>query len=202
MADIIIDHICKSFDGRPVLTDVCLAFAEGQVSAIAAPSGAGKTTLIRIILGLEAPDSGAVRGLEGARLGAVFQEDRLLMDADAIENLRLVCPKLTREAAARALARFGLDDLAGKPAKQLSGGMRRRVALMRALMSDADVLVLDEPFNGLDTATRDSVIAQTLNLLRGRTAIVAAHDPEALRLLGARVFALSGSNDIEQRSGL
>ena len=196
MADILIDHICKAYDGRPVLSDVCLRFPQGQVSAIAAPSGAGKTTLLRIILGLEAPDSGAVRGLEGARLGAVFQEDRLLMDADAIENLRLVCPRLSRDDAMRALGRFGLDDLAGKPVKLLSGGMRRRVTLLRALLSDAEVLAMDEPFNGLDEATRDRVIAETLRLLDRRTAIVAAHDPEALRLLGARVFALDGSNEI------
>ena len=190
MADIVVDNVSKAYDGRAVLSSVCLRFSEGRVSGLAAPSGAGKTTLLRLMMGLEAPDSGHITGLKGARLGVCFQEDRLLEDADALNNLRLVRPDMDAAALTRALARFGLSDADRKPVRRLSGGMRRRVALLRALLCEADVLLLDEPFNGLDESTRDAVIRETLRLIAGRTAVVVAHDPEALRKMNADIHPL------------
>ena len=193
MADIVIDHLSKAYGGRPVLRDVCLRFPAGRVSCLMAPSGAGKTTLLRILMGLEPPDAGAVRGLEGVKIAPVFQEDRLLEALDAEANIRLVRPALAPGAVAEALHRFGLEDCAGKPASALSGGMKRRVALLRALLSDGEALMLDEPFNGLDEATRGRVIRETLRLIDGRTALIVTHDPGDAALAGAAVFTLPGA---------
>ena len=183
MPDIVVDHVSKAFDGKPVLSDVCFTFPGGRISALTAPSGAGKTTLLRILLGLEAPDSGRVTGLEQKRLGAVFQEDRLLERVDVLGNLRLVRPDMGREALSEALARFGLSGTEDKRADALSGGMRRRLALLRALISDAEVLMLDEPFNGLDDDTLDHVVRATVDMIAGRTAILVSHDPRGQGLL-------------------
>lgn len=187
MPDIIIDGINKSYCGKAVLTDFHMTLPEGGVTCLMGTSGTGKTTLLRILAGLETPDSGRITGLDGARLGVVFQENRLLDWLDAAENLRLVAPELTRATAVEALARFGLTDCDGQPVRELSGGMRRRVALLRALLAPADALLMDEPFNGLDAATREAVIRETLRLRAGRTTLVVTHDPDEAVMMGARV---------------
>ena len=192
MADILIDHLSKSFGGKPVLRDVCLRLPAGRASCLMAPSGAGKTTLLRILMGLETPDAGAVRGLEGARFAPVFQEDRLLEALDAAGNIRLVSPRLSPGALSDALRRFGLEGCAGQPVRTLSGGMKRRVALLRALLSDGDVLLMDEPFSGLDEATRETVIRETLRLIGGRTALIVTHDPRDAALIGGEILRIEG----------
>ena len=150
MQDIVIRGLCKAFDGKQVLRDFSAALPAGQVTGLMAPSGAGKTTLLRILMGLETPDRGTITGLEGLRLSAVFQEDRLCENLNPVSNLRLVTPALSRTAAAEALAAVGLTDCQRQPARELSGGMRRRVAILRALLAEYDLLFLDEPFKGLD----------------------------------------------------
>ena len=190
MADIVVTKLCKAFDGKPVLEDVSLRLPEGQTTCLSAPSGAGKTTLLRILLGLESPDAGRVEGLEGRRCAVVFQEDRLLEHLSAVGNLRLVNPRLDRDEARAALGRFGLSGSADQPVRELSGGMRRRVALLRALLSEWDVLMMDEPFTALDDATRAQVIAQTARLIRGRTALLITHSAEEAHALGARTVTL------------
>lgn len=192
--DIVIDHIHKSYGGKAVLRDICLRFPAGRVSCLMAASGAGKTTLLRLMMGLETPDSGAIRGLEGTKIAPVFQENRLLMPLDAIGNVQLVAPGLSRAEILEALRAFGLGDSARQPVAELSGGMKRRVALLRALLSDGDVLLMDEPFNGLDEATRQSVIGETLRRIRGRTAVIVTHDPEEAALTGGKIYALDPSS--------
>ena len=190
MPDIVIEHLSKAYDGKPVLRDLCLRIPAGRVSCLMAPSGAGKTTLLRLLMGLEKPDAGQIRGLEGAKLAPVFQEDRLLEALDASGNLRLVCPSLGAAEAREALEHFGLEDIDRQPVAELSGGMRRRVALLRALLSDGDVLLMDEPFTGLDADTRAQVIRETLRRIGDRTALIVTHDPEVAEMAGAEIFTL------------
>lgn len=190
MPDIIVENLTKRYDGRAVLDGLSLTLSSGEISCLMAPSGAGKTTLLRLLAGLEAPDGGSVTGVHDGPIGMVFQEDRLLEWLDPVENLRLVSPGLTRSDALDALGRFGLGDSAGKPVQTLSGGMRRRVALLRALLSEAELLLLDEPFNGLDDQTRRQVIEETRALIRGRTTVLVTHDPEDAALVGGRVVSL------------
>ena len=184
MADICITGLCKAYDGKPVLRDFSAVLPAGRVTGLMAPSGAGKTTLLRILMGLEQPDAGSVAGLEGRRMSAVFQEDRLCDNLDAVANIRLVTPGLARAKTLDALDAVGLGSCAGQPARELSGGMRRRVALLRALLAEYDVLFLDEPFKGLDRDPRTRVIADTRTRCAGRTVLLVTHDAGELDAMG------------------
>lgn len=176
-ADICFTGVCRSYGTEKVLQDFTDTFPAGQVTGIMAPSGAGKTTLLRIAAGLEKPDSGTVAGTD-RRLAAVFQENRLCEYLTAEANIRLVRPELSDETVRKAMADFGLNDCAGKNVSAFSGGMKRRTAILRALLSDWDILLLDEPFTGLDERTGAAVIAGTRSYCRGRTVIFVTHDPE------------------------
>ena len=159
-----------------------------------APSGVGKTTLLRILLGLEASDSGLVEGRDGLRLSAVFQEDRLCANLSPVSNIRLVTgSSLSRQEILSALAQAGLSDCAGQPARELSGGQRRRVALLRALLAPWDLLLLDEPFKGLDTETRKQIMDYVLlhfHKKPGRTVLLVTHDESEAAYMAENVFTL------------
>lgn len=184
MRDIMIQDLCKAFDGKQVLRDFSAVLPAGQVTGLMAPSGTGKTTLLRILMGLETPDRGTITGLRGLRLSAVFQEDRLCANLDPVSNLRLVTPSLDWETAEAALAAVGLTDCLHQPARELSGGMCRRVAILRALLAEYDVLFLDEPFKGLDSETKKTVMADTRRRCAGRTVLFVTHDPTELAAMG------------------
>lgn len=156
-----IDRIQKSYGSHIVLNGLSLALPDRGFCCITGPSGSGKTTLLRILAGLEQPDSGTVTG-RPSRISMVFQEDRLFGQASALENVAVVSD---RETAAGFLQELGLADSADKPVSMLSGGMRRRVAVARALAVSADVYLMDEPFSGLDTAARD----ETFSVIRRHT---------------------------------
>lgn len=185
MQDIVIRGLCKSFGGKTVLRNVSGTLAAGRVTGLMAPSGAGKTTLLRILMGLEQADSGRIDGLDGIRLSAVFQEDRLCGQLDGVSNLRLVAPMLSRADARNAMKAVGLANCIGQPARELSGGQRRRVAILRGLLADYDLLVLDEPFRGLDQETRQLVMEDTRRRCAGQTVLLVTHDPAELEALGA-----------------
>ena len=176
MEDIVIRNLCKSFAGKPVLRDFSAVLPVGQVTGLMAPSGAGKTTLLRILMGLERPDG-----------GAVFQEDRLCDNLDPSANIRLINPTLGRRETEDALAAVGLAGCLRQPARELSGGMRRRVAILRALLAEYDLLFLDEPFKGLDRETKETVMADTRRRCAGRTVLLVTHDVAELDAMGAVV---------------
>ena len=182
-----IKNLCKAFDGRPVLENVSFTAGPG-VTCVMAASGAGKTTRLLILWGLERPDSGSVP--EGVRWSAVFQEDRLLEHLDAMGNLRFVLGAALDEPAANALlTELGLGDTAGKPVREFSGGMKRRLALARALLAPSNALALDEPFTGLDEENR----ARCLALIRRaaeKPVLLVTHDPDDAKSLGAAVHKL------------
>lgn len=170
-----VQKLCKSYDDRPVLQNVSFA-AENGVTALWGPSGAGKTTLLRILMGLEVPDSGTLSGTD-VRWSAVFQEDRLLPGLDAMENLRFVLgPDMDNDAAAAQLRALGLDPSPGQCVRSWSGGMRRRLALARALLAPADALALDEPFTGLDRENRDLALACIRETAGDRPVLLVTHD--------------------------
>lgn len=184
MDDIVIEHLCKAYGGRPVLENFSATLSHGRITGLMAPSGAGKTTLLRILMGLERADSGHIRGLDGLRLSVVFQEDRLCGNLDAVRNIRLVHAALSVQAVEEALATVGLGDACRQPARTLSGGQRRRVAILRALLADYDLLLLDEPFKGLDRATKAIVMADTKRRIQGHTVLIVTHDASELDALG------------------
>lgn len=186
--EVILSHLSKAYGGIPVLTDFSCTLTPG-VTCLMAPSGAGKTTLLRLLLGLETPDSGQILGLDHARISAVFQEDRLLMQWNGRDNLRFVLGVSYDEAAAQTLLeQLGLDLHDDKPAASYSGGMRRRLALARALLVPFDVLVLDEPFTGLDAENRARAIRCIQQVSAGKLVLLVTHDPADADAFGAQVL--------------
>ena len=185
-----IKNLCKSYDGRPVLENVTFTAKPG-VTCVMAPSGAGKTTLLRILLGLETADSGTMRIPADCRWAAVFQEDRLLEQLDAMGNLRFVLGKGFRKAAAAALlAELGLGDVGGKPVRDFSGGMKRRLALARALLALSDILALDEPFAGLDGENRARALACVRRAAAEKPVLLVTHDEADAAELDAGLLRL------------
>ena len=179
-----IQHLCKSFDGKMVLDHVSLTLESGGTACLMAPSGRGKTTLLRCIAGLEAPDSGQITDLP-ERIAYVFQEDRLCDGFSAVDNIRLVTGKALGEGEIRRhLEELGLAGSLDQPVRELSGGMRRRVVISRAVCFGADLLLLDEPFKGLDDEARQQTADYILRH-RGAAAILCVtHDREDAAVLG------------------
>ena len=191
MTDIVAEHLCKAYGGKAVLDDVTFTAAAGRVTCIMAPSGRGKTTLLRLLLGLERPDSGSVETEGLCRWSAVFQEDRLLEHLDAAGNLRFALGSGYDPAEAAALlAEVGLSDVGSKRVREYSGGMKRRLALVRALMAEADALVLDEPFTGLDRESREKCLAAIRKRTAGKPVLLVTHEEAEARELGARIIRL------------
>ena len=185
-----IEHLPKQFGEKTLFRDLCLT-VDGP-AVLWAPSGWGKTTLLRILMGLDTPTAGRVRGV--GRAAAVFQEDRLCPQLTALQNVTLVLPgseKQYKEQIGTDFQQFGMDAAAlALPAARLSGGQKRRTALLRALWAPSDTLLLDEPFTGMDPDT----LAAAAALLRTRCGtepvLLATHDREAIRLLGWPVIEL------------
>ena len=179
-----IQHLCKSFDGKMVLDHVSLTLESGGTACLMAPSGRGKTTLLRCIAGLETPDSGQITNLP-ERIAYVFQEDRLCDGFSAVDNIRLVTGKALGEGEIRRhLEELGLAGSLDQPVRELSGGMRRRVVISRAVCFGADLLLLDEPFKGLDDEARQQTADYILRH-RGAAAILCVtHDREDAAALG------------------
>lgn len=179
-----IQHLCKSFDGKVVLDHVSLTLESDGTACLMAPSGRGKTTLLRCIAGLETPDSGQITDLP-ERIAYVFQEDRLCDGFSAVDNIRLVTGKALGEGEIRRhLEELGLAGSLDQPVRELSGGMRRRVVISRAVCFGADLLLLDEPFKGLDDEARQQTADYILRH-RGAAAILCVtHDREDAAALG------------------
>ena len=191
MKEIRIQALCKAYGGKQVLKGLNLTIPGGKTTAILAPSGFGKTTLLRCLMGLEKPDSGTIEGLDGVRISAVFQEDRLCGGFGAAANLRLCAPELTDAQVKEALEAFSLGGTEDKPVSAFSGGMKRRVALLRALLADYELLILDEPFHGLDEELREKIMEETCRRSRGKTVIMVTHDPyEAERMQAVQTVHL------------
>ena len=186
-----IKHLTKRFGEKTLFEDLNLTVETPAV--LWAPSGWGKTTLLRILMGLETPTSGTMQGV--GRVSAVFQEDRLCAQLNAIQNVTLVLPgpeTQYKEQIEQDFQRFGLDLAAlALPARKLSGGQKRRVALLRALYAPSDTLLLDEPFTGMDPAALQKAAALLKERSGGKNVLLATHDREAIAELGWRVIKLA-----------
>ena len=181
-----VENLCKACGGVPVLRNLTFTAGAG-VTAVMAPSGAGKTTLLRLLLGLEQPNSGRILRPRGWRLSAVFQEDRLLEQLDAEGNLRFVLGRDYDETKARRLlGQLGLEA-DSKPVHAYSGGMKRRLALARALLAPFDLLVLDEPFTGLDGENRSRAIDCIRRETTGKCVLLVTHDAQDAAALAAAI---------------
>lgn len=179
-------NICKSFDGKIVLHDVSIKIEKGETVLMTGASGRGKTTLLHIMMGLTLPDSGELHNI-GKSIAAVFQEDRLPNDFTPYVCVKMTAPHgVSKETILSHLAEVGLADCANKPVSQLSGGMRRRVAIIRAVVCNADTVFFDEPFTGLDRDTKLKTIEYIKRHTQGKTLVFVSHDAEDETLLQAR----------------
>ena len=169
---------------RNILKDFSLSLPDGGRLCLQGASGAGKTSVLRLAMGLEKPRRGSVTLASGVRISAVFQEDRLLPGRSALENVALVS---SRESAALWLGKFGITDPDTLPG-MLSGGMQRRVALARAMAYGGELLILDEPFKGLDEALREKVIREIRGVFP--LTVVSTHDSSDAEDLNASVIRL------------
>lgn len=184
-------HLTKRFGEKTLFEDLNLTVEEPAV--LWAPSGWGKTTLLRVLMGLETPTSGSVQGV--GRVSAVFQEDRLCPQLNAVQNVALVLPGLEiqyKEQIETCFQQLGLGLTAlVLPARKLSGGQKRRVALLRALLAPSDTLLLDEPFTGMDPETLQKAAALIRERVGGKNVLLATHDRDAIAALGWPVIQLA-----------
>ena len=198
-------EVTKRYGTRAVLSHFTLELPVSGGVCLFGPSGCGKTTALRLLCGLEAPDAGSVRGMEGLRVACQFQEDRLLPWYTVRRNLALAYPDAlplrSREAEADAwLARVGLADAGDKLPFELSGGMRRRASLARALMFGGDVLVLDEPLKELDDAMRRRMLRLIAENMKGRTTVLVTHSLEEAERLGLAVLRMPAGGETEGKA--
>ncbi|MEO0394080.1 MAG: ABC transporter ATP-binding protein [Pseudomonadota bacterium] len=208
---IALNHISFRYGKYPALDDVSLAIGAGEIMAVVGPSGCGKSTLMRIIAGLATPKSGtlSIAGqlmfdgsghnipAEKRGVGLVFQDYALFPHLTAAKNIGFGLSRLTRsprkERVEAMLALVGLGNMGARYPHELSGGQQQRVALARALAPEPAVLLMDEPFSGLDAQTRGRVRDQVLGVLRqtATTALIVTHDPDEAMQVGDRLVVMN-----------
>ncbi len=193
-----IDNISKRFDTAEVFSGFSASFRDGAVSCLIGPSGCGKTTLLNIVAGLLDPDSGTVSGFEGRSVSYAFQEPRLLPWKRVADNVDFVLDRSMTQAERHARVAKWLDmvhmgDSARLWPSQLSGGMARRASLARTFATEADVLLLDEPFSGIDMAVKARIMESLKRVwaASGTTVILVTHDVDEALAVGDELYLLS-----------
>ncbi len=179
-------NITKSFDGKMVLNRLSLKFPDKGVYAVMAPSGYGKTTLLRLIAGLEKPDNGEIS--VNGKISFVFQESLLFPWLTAKENIMEVAG-VSEQVALSFLDKMDLSVDANLYPDQLSGGMQRRVALARAL-ARGGILLLDEPFNGLDEELKQNIYSIIKEYAADNLVIMVTHSSDEAKQCGSRIISL------------
>ncbi|WP_319414452.1 ABC transporter ATP-binding protein [uncultured Cohaesibacter sp.] len=208
--------IACAFDGQAILNDISFSIEPGEIVSLLGASGAGKTTLLRITAGIEVPTSGSLylngkivagEGVfippEARNVGLMFQDYALFPHLSILGNVKFGLRDLPQKAAdieARAaLDRVGLSDYADHFPHMLSGGQQQRVALARAIAPRPSILLMDEPFSGLDNRLRDRVRDETIAVLReiGATCVIVTHDPEEALRVSDRILLLKGGHIVQ-----
>lgn len=179
-----IDNISFSYGSKPILNNFSLEIKRGERLYISGESGIGKTTLLRLIIGLEKPQTGKITYSDSLRFSAVFQEDRLLPFMSILDNCTLV--GANTDTAKAHLAALGILSSADNKPHALSGGMKRRAAIARALSAEYDLLILDEPFTGLDAENIATAAAYISEQSADRALLIVTHSAAEAELLKAR----------------
>jgi iron(III) transport system ATP-binding protein len=215
-AGLSLENVSKSFADHAAVRSFSLDIKAGEIVCLLGPSGCGKTTLLRLIAGLERLDSGSIAlgALEVSSpqvfmppekrgVGLMFQDFALFPHMRVIDNVAFGLKRLGQETARQearaALARMGLERYAGHYPHMLSGGQQQRVALARAIAPRPAVLLMDEPFSGLDGRLRSIIREETLAVLRAAraTAILVTHDAEEAMRLGDRIVVMRGGRLVQ-----
>ena len=179
-------NLNKSFNETCVFKNFSIKIPLKSTTVLKSKSGKGKTTLLKILMGLEKMDSGVINGLENLKISTVFQENRLCENLSAIGNILLVNPRIDRNLIKEYFEDIGLINCYDKPIYQLSGGMQRRVSILRSLLFEHDLLLLDEPFKGLDIDNKLKVISKINKLCHEKTIIIVTHDTDEIEYMNAK----------------
>ena len=199
-----LENICKSYDEKTVLDNIMAEFPDDSITCIMGESGAGKTTLVRIIAGLENADRGTVSG--AGVVSFDFHEDRLINDISAADNIMLVLDKndfgghdkkTMRKIINENLAEVLKDYPSDKSTGTYSGGMKRRVCLVRAMMKKSDTVILDEPFSGMDEETKILAAEYIKKHRDGRICIVVTHEKSDSGLLDGGIYLLTTDKAVD-----
>ncbi len=186
---LMIKEITKSYGKQKVLENISFNLNESERICIYGKSGIGKTTLLRIIAGLEKADSGKITFV--GKVSMVFQEDRLLENTDVYTNLYCVLgSRFDKAEVDMHLKEVGLEGAGNKIVSELSGGMKRRVAIVRCMMKSSEIILLDEPFKGLDTILKDNIIRYVVKYLNGRAVIMVTHDISEAEKIQAEIIEI------------
>ena len=184
-------HLKKAYGEHVIFSNLTMELKKGAVTCLMAPSGAGKTTLLRILAGLEQADGGKIGGLEALRKSMVFQEPRLAEELTAAANIQLSVrrrmfgkEKRSSRHLVEEMEELGLSGCENQAVSELSGGMRQRVAVLRAMRMDADFLLLDEPFRGLDAGTKKKTMNYIRRKGKEKTMLLVTHDLEEAEAMG------------------
>ncbi len=204
---IALEDISVRFGDRLVLDRLSLTVDKGEVVGLLGPSGCGKSTLLNVITGLVTPTSGRVQ-VGSARIGFVFQDPRLLPWRSALDNVRFALDAAggADGSRARAMAALTAVGLAGHEERfpaQLSGGMRQRVSIARAMAVAPDILLLDEPFSALDAALKASILADLKRMLAARpemTVLYVTHVPAEIRDIAHRLYVMRDGRLLQEES--
>ena len=175
---ITVEHITLSFGEKQVLQDFSLSLPLSGITALRGPSGCGKTTLLRILAGLEQPQSGHIAGITSKETAFLFQENRLLPWRTAGQNITDILPRSRRHELSHWMNFAELDGEENTRPAALSGGMARRLALARCAALDSDLLLLDEPFAGVDPARYGRLILRLREL--DKPILLVSHEKEVL----------------------
>ncbi len=183
-----INNISFAYGEKEILNDFSLNIENGNRLCFFGESGYGKTTLLRLISGLEKPQKGEIKKDGNLKIAAVFQENRLLPFKTVMQNITLIGADET--TAQHHLNALGIGDTADKYPSELSGGMKRRAAIARALSSDYDILILDEPFAGLDSGNISSAAEHINKTLKNKTLLLVTHSKEEAEMLNTKIITL------------
>jgi NitT/TauT family transport system ATP-binding protein len=201
-----LERIEKSFNGKKILYDFSMRIEDNKITFLNGPSGIGKTTILNLIMGICLPECGTIKGVEGKRISCVFQDKRLLLSQPAETNIECVIEKrpqnrnifisdsnaYKKTEAQRWLELVGLKEQSRQKLESLSGGMQQLVSIARALASPKDILLLDEPFSGLDGTLRKKIIDLILANSKNIVTILVTHEVNEGLMLADQVYSLTG----------
>ncbi|MGN0375565.1 MAG: ATP-binding cassette domain-containing protein [Butyrivibrio sp.] len=189
---IIINNLNIKYDNKIVLKGLNLTVQDGEHVAFTGPSGIGKTSFINALMGL-VPYEGDIILPSGSRISTVFQEDRLFEGLSVYRNIKMVCDRQNSDNIKEYIINAGLEP--DSKVYALSGGMKRRTSILRAILSPFDILILDEPFKGLDTVTKSDIMSMVQKKASQKTMLLITHDPSEALYFNSRIIDFSSFCD-------
>lgn len=182
-------NIYKSYGKKYIFKDFSCDIEEGKINYIVGKSGIGKTSLLRIIMGLE-PCLGDLADFSGKTFSVCFQDNILFDYLTVYENIKMVYPGIYKESLIEDLRVMELETVIDKPVRQLSGGMKRRIAILRALIFPADIYIFDEAFREIDKKSYENMLKYFKMKMRGKTVIMTSHNEKEVELLADNIVKI------------